>query len=139
VLGEPDRHDLDRLARGVTIDGRSTAPADVIRLGPSRLRVTIREGRNRQVRKMCDAIGHPVTQLRRIAIGPLSDARLRVGQWRDLTAAEVGKLRGAAGRMADRDDGDRDTHRTSESRRERPGVASPPPERRPTRNRKVRP
>src|ERR1044072_2766287 len=76
VLGEPDRHDLDRLARVVTIDGRSTAPADVSRLGTSRLRVTIREGRNRQVRKMCDAIGHPVTQLKRIAIGPLSDARL---------------------------------------------------------------
>ncbi len=57
-----------------------------------------REGRNRQVRKMCEAIGHPVDHLRRIAIGPLKDTRLKPGQWRDLTDAEVQALRKAASR-----------------------------------------
>lgn len=98
VLGEPDRHDLDRLAKGVTIDGRRTGAAEVKALGPSRLLVTIREGRNRQVRKMCEAIGHPVAQLRRVAIGPIRDARLKVGQWRDLTDEEVRRLRHAVER-----------------------------------------
>jgi 23S rRNA pseudouridine2605 synthase len=98
VLGDLDRHDVDRLARGVTIDGRRTAPADVKPVGPSHLRVTIREGRNRQIRKMCDAIGHPVSRLRRIAFGPISDSRLKPGQWRDLTDDEVRRLRSAAQR-----------------------------------------
>jgi 23S rRNA pseudouridine2605 synthase len=96
VLGVPDAHDLDRLAKGVTVEGRRTGPADVRALSPGRLLVTIHEGRNRQVRKMCEAIGHPVTQLRRIAFGPIRDARLKSGQWRDLTAEEVAKLRAAA-------------------------------------------
>ena len=95
VLGEPDRHDLDRLSRGVTIDGRRTAPAQVAPLGPSHFRMTIREGRNRQVRKMCAAIGHPVTALRRVAIGPIRDPRLRPGEWRDLSEDEVRKLQRA--------------------------------------------
>jgi len=95
VLGDVDRHDVERLAKGVTIEGRRTSPADVKALGPSHLLVTIREGRNRQVRKMCDAIGHPVSSLRRIAIGPIRDARLKPGQWRDLTAQEVARLRHA--------------------------------------------
>lgn len=93
VLGEPDRHDLDRLARGVTIDGRRTQLAEVKTLRPDLLQVTIREGRNRQVRKMCEAIGHPVTHLRRVAIGPIRDARLKPGAWRELTEEEVRKLR----------------------------------------------
>jgi len=80
VLGIPDKHDLERLTRGMTIDGRRTGPAEIEVLGEkaghATLRVTIREGRNRQVRKMCDAIGHPVRTLKRIAIGPLKDARL---------------------------------------------------------------
>ena len=96
VLGEPDRHDLDRLERGVTIDGRRTQLAGVRALRPDLLEVTIREGRNRQVRKMCDAIGHPVTDLTRVAIGPLRDARLKVGSWRELTAEEVRRLRAAS-------------------------------------------
>jgi pseudouridine synthase len=99
VLGEPDDHDVERLAKGVTIDGQRTGPAEVISIGPSRLRITVREGRNRQVRKMCDAIGHPVTQLRRVAIGPLRDARLKPGAWRPLTAHEVERLRAAAARQ----------------------------------------
>jgi 23S rRNA pseudouridine2605 synthase len=95
VLGVPDDHDISRLEKGLVIDGRKTEPADVTVTGPSRLRVTIREGRNRQVRKMCDAIGHPVTQLTRIAIGPLRDPKLKIGYWRELSELEVKKLRQA--------------------------------------------
>ena len=102
VEGVPDDRDLDRLRRGVTIDGRRTRPADVRRLGTfesrqgprSRLEVTIREGRNRQVRKMCDSIAHPVNRLRRVRIGPITDKRLKPGQIRDLTPAEVRALLG---------------------------------------------
>jgi 23S rRNA pseudouridine2605 synthase len=93
VLGEPDAHDLGRLSKGVVIDGHRTGPAEVVALGPGHLRITVHEGRNRQVRKMCDAIGHPVDELRRVAIGPIRDARLKSGQWRDLTAHEVDKLK----------------------------------------------
>ena len=92
VLGEPDRHDIDRLEKGVTIDGRRTHLARVRALRPGLLEVTIHEGRNRQVRKMCEAIGHPVTELRRVAIGPIRDARLKPGAWRELTPDEVRKL-----------------------------------------------
>jgi 23S rRNA pseudouridine2605 synthase len=102
VLGVPDEHDLDRLSRGIVVEGRRTEPADV-RLLPRRrgdehatLLVTIHEGRNRQVRNMCDAIGHPVVELKRVAIGPIRDARLKPGRWRELTAAEVESLRRAA-------------------------------------------
>jgi pseudouridine synthase len=102
VLGVPDEHDVRRLAKGVTIDGQRTGPAEVTAIGPSRLRITVREGRNRQVRKMCDAIGHPVTELRRIAIGPLRDTRLKLGAWRVLTTHEVERLRAAAGVSVDR-------------------------------------
>jgi 23S rRNA pseudouridine2605 synthase len=102
VLGVPDAHDLDRLARGLVIDGRRTAPADV-KLQPLRrdgdeatLVITLREGRNRQVRNMCDAIGHPVNHLKRVAIGPLRDPKLKLGYWRELTPAEVERLQRAA-------------------------------------------
>ncbi|MBZ5557229.1 MAG: rRNA pseudouridine synthase [Acidobacteriia bacterium] len=102
VLGVPDAHDLDRLSRGLVIDGRRTGPSQV-KLQPhgreakdATLVVTIHEGRNRQVRKMCEAIGHPVAQLRRVAIGPIRDTRLKLGHWRDLTPAEVERLRKAA-------------------------------------------
>jgi pseudouridine synthase len=101
VLGAPDARDLERLARGVTVEGRRTRPAGVALVPGARagatLRITIREGRNRQVRKMLEAIGHPVDRLRRVAIGPIRDAKLRVGQWRDLTAEEVIRLRGDVG------------------------------------------
>jgi 23S rRNA pseudouridine2605 synthase len=102
VLGVPDDHDLQRLSRGVVVDGRRTEAADV-RLRPGRrgadeatLVVTIREGRNRQVRKMCDAIGHPVAHLRRVAIGPIRDPKLKLGAWRELRADEIAALRKAA-------------------------------------------
>jgi 23S rRNA pseudouridine2605 synthase len=93
VAGDPDAHDLDRLARGVTVDGRRTQPAEVRRIGAGHFTIAVREGRNRQVRQMCDAIGHPVDHLRRIAFGPISDAKLKLGQWRELRDEEVRKLR----------------------------------------------
>jgi pseudouridine synthase len=105
VAGMPDREAIDRLRRGIPLDGHRTLPATVTlvnerrRDGNGLLRITIREGRNRQVRRMCEAVGHPVEALRRTRIGPLADSSLRVGQWRELTAAEVEKLKsGKSGR-----------------------------------------
>ena len=95
VLGVPDAHDLDRLARGLMIDGRRTEPAQVRSLAGALLEITVREGRNRQVRKMCEAIGHPVTHLKRVAIGPLRDRKLPLGHWRELRPEEVRRLRAA--------------------------------------------
>lgn len=103
VLGVPDAHDLDRLRRGIVIDGRRTNPAQVERLterradsGTSVLRITIHEGRTRQVRKMADAIGHPVRTLKRVRIGPIVDKNLSLGSYRELTADEVRRLRTSA-------------------------------------------
>ena len=102
VLGIPDAHDIDRLSRGIVIEGRRTSPASVELLRERRtdgdtsvLRVTIHEGRTRQVRKMADAIGHPVRNLRRVRIGPITDKNLRPGSYRELTAEEVRKLKHA--------------------------------------------
>lgn len=104
VRGVPEDRLLERLARGVTIEGRRTAPADVKLLkvidaesGPQALlSIVIREGRNRQVRYMCDAIGHPVVRLRRVRIGPIKDDRIRPGEFRDLDPREVAALERAA-------------------------------------------
>jgi pseudouridine synthase len=100
VLGVPDDRDVDRLSRGVLVEGQRTGPAEVERRHVTGdrtiLRMTLREGRNRQVRKMCEAIGHPVEHLRRIAIGPLQDTRLKPGQWRPLSLEELAKLKAAA-------------------------------------------
>jgi pseudouridine synthase len=102
VLGVPDAHDRERLSRGLIVDGRRTQPAEVTVLPPRRdargatLVITIREGRNRQVRNMCEAIGHPVDHLRRVAIGPIKDPKLKIGAWRNLSEEEVARLRKAA-------------------------------------------
>ena len=99
VAGMPDEDALERLRRGIPLDGHRTLPADVALLNKRRrdqdgfLRLTIREGRNRQVRRMCDAIGHPVRTLTRTRIGPLTDPRLKPGAWRELTLKEVEKLK----------------------------------------------
>lgn len=83
---------LRRLREGVEIDGVKTAPAKVSQLSEGVLRVVIHEGRNRQVRKMCEAIGHPVTRLVRTRIGPLRDSKLAPGEWRELTQSELRAL-----------------------------------------------
>jgi pseudouridine synthase len=106
VRGVPDRQALQRLSRGVMLDGRSTAPAEIaLRTvveppagGPQAvLAITIREGRKRQVRRMCEAVGHPVVRLRRVRIGPITDPNIRPGEFRDLTPREIAALKRAAG------------------------------------------
>jgi 23S rRNA pseudouridine2605 synthase len=87
---------LRRLREGVELDGRPTAPAGARQVSPGVLELTLREGRKRQVRRMCAAVGHRVVELRRVAFGPLPLGDLSVGQHRPLTAAEVERLRGAA-------------------------------------------
>jgi pseudouridine synthase len=101
VAGTPDTDALEDLRNGIVLDGRRTLSADVALLNPRRtpdalLRLTIREGRNRQVRRMCEAVGHPVRALRRVRIGPLEDRHLKVGRWRELTTKEVDALRASA-------------------------------------------
>ena len=99
VLGVPDARDIERLSRGIIVDGRRTAPAAIERLPHRRddrgavLRITLHEGRNRQVRRMCEAIGHPVSHLRRVAIGPIRDKTLKPGEWRELSKSEVRSLK----------------------------------------------
>jgi 23S rRNA pseudouridine2605 synthase len=80
------------LRSGITLDDGLTAPAKVAQPSPGVLRITIHEGRNRQIRRMCEAVGHPVHRLVRVRIGPLTDRRLRPGGWRNLTSAEVREL-----------------------------------------------
>jgi 23S rRNA pseudouridine2605 synthase len=96
VGGTPSRGALRRLREGVDLDDGRTAPARVGVLGPHTLRITIHEGRNRQVRRMCSAVGHPVNRLVRTRIGPIRDRSLRPGTWRLLTTAEVRALERAA-------------------------------------------
>src|ERR1051326_742190 len=103
VRGMPDDHAIERLEKGVTIDGRRTAPAKARIIDPPHRRsaeqatieLAIHEGRQRQVRKMFDAIGHPVMRLRRVRIGPIEDPDMPPGHWRELTGDEVARLRRA--------------------------------------------
>ena len=97
VEGEPSAGDVRRLRRGVALDDGMTAPAKVSAVAPRALRITIHEGRNRQVRRMCEAIGHPVLRLVRTRIGPLADRTLPPGRWRLLSAAEIRHLQEQAG------------------------------------------
>ena len=103
--GVPSAGSLRRLRRGVELDDGVTAPATVGVVAPGVLRVVIHEGRNRQVRRMCLAVGHPVRRLVRTRIGPISDPRLGPGQWRALEPHEVRALArsATAGRAARRD------------------------------------
>ena len=84
------------LRAGVRLEDGVTAPASVRALGPDRLELVMHEGRKRQVRRMCSAVGHPVRALRRVAFGPLRLGSLREGEARRLEAAEVEALRTAA-------------------------------------------
>jgi 23S rRNA pseudouridine2605 synthase len=89
VEGKPTNAALVRLRKGVELDDGVTAPAKVALLDASLLRIVIHEGRNRQVRRMCEAVGHPVIRLVRTRIGPLTDTKLKAGEWRQLTNEEV--------------------------------------------------
>ena len=97
VQGEPGGDVLQRLAEGIDLDDGPTAPARVTLLTPSRLELVLHEGRNRQVRRMLEAVGHPVVKLRRSRYAGLGPGRLRPGDWRDLTRDEVRRLRRLVG------------------------------------------
>ena len=104
VVGSPSEEALEKLRGGIFLDGSRTAAAQVKRAGTvgrgrqelTRLTITITEGRNRQVRRMCASIGHPVRRLTRQRMGPIKLGDLRPGHWRDLTDREIRLLRAAA-------------------------------------------
>jgi pseudouridine synthase len=93
VEGQPSDEAIERLATGVELDDGPTAPARVRRLGPSRLELVLHEGRKRQVRRMCEAVGHPVTRLHRPVYAGLTVEGLAPGEWRELEPGEVDPLR----------------------------------------------
>jgi 23S rRNA pseudouridine2605 synthase len=100
VKGQPDEQKLEKLRRGITLDGHRTQPAQIRLLEHSDtnawFEVILSEGRNQQIRKMFDAVGHSVLKLRRTAIGFLHDEKLKPGEFRELTADEVRRFfRGA--------------------------------------------
>jgi 23S rRNA pseudouridine2605 synthase len=101
VRGVPDDKALERLRRGISLDGERTAPATVDlhkvietdRGADAILSMVIYEGRNRQVRRMCEAVGHPVSKLKRVRIGPITDDHIRPGEFRDLDEREIAALK----------------------------------------------
>jgi 23S rRNA pseudouridine2605 synthase len=97
VEGDPNEDQLRRLREGVELDDGRTAPARAMRLGPNRLELAIHEGRKHQVKRMCAAVGLPVTRLHRPRYAGLELGDLAAGQWRDLTEDEVRQLRQATG------------------------------------------
>ena len=101
VDGVPGDRDLQTLREGVLLDDGPTLPADVELVesagGRSAVRLVIREGRNRQVRRMLKAVGHPVRELTRTAFGPVRLGKLRPGGWRRLRPYEIHRLRASAG------------------------------------------
>ncbi|HEX8169466.1 MAG TPA: pseudouridine synthase [Thermoanaerobaculia bacterium] len=101
VRGVPEERIIAKLERGITLEGKRTVPCEIERMkttgrnedeGNSWYQVKLREGRNQQIRKMFKAVGHPVSKLRRVAIGPISDPALTPGDWRELTRQEVKML-----------------------------------------------
>ncbi len=95
VEGNPSRAQLRSLREGIELDDGPTHPAKASYVSPGVVKLTIHEGRNRQVRRMFDTIGHPVIQLARTRIGPLSDPQLRPGSFRELDQAELIELQKA--------------------------------------------
>lgn len=97
VRGQVEKADLARLAAGVDLEDGPTAPARVDKVrfsgGHTWFELTIHEGRNRQVRRMCETLGHPVSRLKRVRYAFLDLGGLRAGQFRELTAAEVARLK----------------------------------------------
>jgi 23S rRNA pseudouridine2605 synthase len=122
VEGDPSPATLRRLREGVELEDGVTAPAKASRVSPGVIRLTIHEGRNRQVRRMCEAVGHPVTRLVRTRIGSLADRRLKPGEWRPLTAAEVRALTASISRPGSRSPEARGARASS-----RATPSSPPP------------
>jgi 23S rRNA pseudouridine2605 synthase len=107
VRGVPAPEDLERLARGIVLDGKRTAPAKIrVPDRPTKktesgaehtfIEIVLHEGRQRQVRRMFESIGHPVVRLRRVRIGPITDENIPIGHWRELDEGELTKLRRAA-------------------------------------------
>jgi len=97
VKGEPSQSAVERLRRGIKLDdGERTAPIDIRQLGTtatnSWFEVTLGQGRNRQIRRMFEAVGHSVLKLSRVRIGPLHNERLKPGDWRLLTETDVKRI-----------------------------------------------
>jgi 23S rRNA pseudouridine2605 synthase len=95
VEGDPSRETLARLEHGVELEDGRTAPARTRRLGPGRVELVLHEGRKHQVKRMLEAVGHPVRRLHRTRYGPLTLDGLKAGQWRELTRDELASLRKA--------------------------------------------
>lgn len=97
VKGVPTEDEMKRFEEGLIIDGYKTAPAKIEILkrnsDDSTLKITIHEGRNRQVRKMCEAINHPIIKLKRVSMGELTLSSLKVGKWRFLSKEEIKYLK----------------------------------------------
>lgn len=104
VVGNPPVREqaLRSLARGLELEDGRTAPAHVRRVKADTIELTIHEGRNRQVKRMCEQVGHPVRRLTRIRFGPLALGDLRPGRYRELSEAEVERLRAASAGSAAR-------------------------------------
>lgn len=96
VDGKPEQSALRRLREGIVLEDGLTAPAKASYVPPRGLRIAITEGRNRQVRRMCEAVGHPVVRLVRTRIGSLTDRSLKPGKWRHLTLDELKQLQSEA-------------------------------------------
>ena len=101
VEGRPDDTALRRLAGGVELEDGVTAPARVRRLGRHRVELTLHEGRKHQVKRMLEAVGHPVRRLHRSRYAGLSPEDLAPGQWRELSPGEVARLRALDSRRAE--------------------------------------
>jgi 23S rRNA pseudouridine2605 synthase len=97
VEGDPGRETLRRLEEGIELDDGPTAPAHARRLAKGRVELTIHEGRTHQVKRMLEAVGHPVRRLHRSRYAGLDLQGLAPGEWRELTRAEVERLRKLVG------------------------------------------
>ncbi|HSL66512.1 MAG TPA: pseudouridine synthase [Gaiellaceae bacterium] len=102
VEGDPDEETVRRLREGVELEDGRTAPARAKRFAPGRVELVLHEGRNRQVRRMLEAVGHPVKRLHRPRYAGLDLDGLAPGEWRELKGHEVAALRAATARAAER-------------------------------------